>query len=81
MATKGINMSFFYNDSGSKRQSKEWKLAGVDKKKSRAKVMLPVFWDTKGSISIDFLEKGATVNSVSYYQQLRQNSSYLLRRF
>ena len=32
----------------------------------------------KGSITIDFLEKGTTVNSISYGQLLRQNSLYLL---
>ena len=29
-------------------------------------VMLTVFWDMKVSISIDFLEKGATINGASY---------------
>ena len=42
------------------------------------KVMLTVFWDMKGLISIDFLEKKATVNRVSYCLLLRQNSLYLL---
>ena len=28
------------------------------------KDMLTVFWNMKGSITIDFLEKGATLNSV-----------------
>ena len=36
------------------------------------KVMLTVFWDIKGLISIDVLEKGATVNSASHSQQLRK---------
>ena len=35
--------------------------------------MLTFFLDIKGHISIDFLEKGATVSSASYCQ-LRQNS-------
>ena len=30
----------------------------------------------KGPITIDFLEKGTTVNSASYGQVLRQNSPY-----
>ena len=29
------------------------------------KVMLTVFWDIKGPMTIDFLEKGATVNNTS----------------
>ena len=32
--------------------------------------MLIVFWDMKGPISIDFLEKGAAVNSAMYCQLL-----------
>ena len=39
--------------------------------------MLIVFSDMKGSITFDFLEKGATVNSASYCQLLRQYSPYL----
>ena len=42
------------------------------------KVMLTVFWNMKGPIHIDSLEKDATVNSAFYNQLLRQNSSYLL---
>ena len=41
--------------------------------------MLTVFWDMNGPISIDYIEKGATVNSTSYYPLFRQNSSYLLK--
>ena len=47
------------------------------KKKLRAQhlvnnVTLTVFLDMKGPITIDFLEKGATVNSSSYNQFLRE---------
>ena len=35
-------------------------------------------WNMKGPITIDFLEKGATVNFASYCQLLRHNSPYLL---
>ena len=38
--------------------------------------MLTVFWDMKGSITIDFLEKDA--NNASNCQLFRQNSPYLL---
>ena len=38
------------------------------------KIMLTVFWDMKGPITIDILEKGAIVSSTSYYQ----NPLYLL---
>ena len=36
------------------------------------KAMLTVFWDMKELITINFLEKDATVNSASYCQLLRQ---------
>ena len=41
-------------------------------------VMLTVFLDRKGPITIDFPEKGATVNSASYCQIFQQYSPYLL---
>ena len=68
---------------GSKRWSMEWKRTDpLVKKKYRARksvknLMLTVFCDIKGPIRIDFLEKGAAVNSASYCQLLWQNSSYL----
>ena len=37
-----------------------------------------VFWDMKGPITIDFLAKSPTVNSISYCQLLKKNSPYLL---
>ena len=45
--------------------------------KSVKKVILTVFWQMKGPITIDFLEKGASINSTSYCQLL-QHSPYLL---
>ena len=42
------------------------------------KIVRILFWDMKGPITIDFQEKGASVNSTSYYQLLWQNSPYLL---
>ena len=40
--------------------------------------MLTVLRSMKGPITIDFIEKGATVNRGSYCQFLWQNSLYLL---
>ena len=40
--------------------------------------MLIVFWDIKGPITIDFLEKGTTVNNAFSFQLPWQNSPYLL---
>ena len=40
------------------------------------KVMLTVFLDMRDPITIDFLEKGETVNSASYCWLLRQKSPY-----
>ena len=54
----------------------EWKYTDTPGKKkfqvqqSLKKVMLTVFWYMKGPIDIDFLEKGATVKSISYCQLL-----------
>ena len=55
-----------------KRQSLEWKHPSSPVKKkfksqlSAGKVMLTIFWDSKGPILEDFLEKGSTINSASY---------------
>ena len=55
---------------GSKRQSTKWNHTDFPVKKkfwaqlSLKKVMLTVFWEMKGLMIIDFLEKGATLNSV-----------------
>ena len=48
--------------------------------RSLNKVMLSVFWDMKGTITSDFLEKCATVNSSSNCQILEQNSTYVLNK-
>ena len=40
--------------------------------RSEKKAMLTVFWNIKGPITVDFLEKRATFNSTPYYQILRQ---------
>ena len=63
----------------SKRQSMEWKHPGSPAKKkfktqpSAGKVMLTVFWDSKGPILEDYLEKGRTINSVRYSDLLANN--------
>ena len=43
-----------------------------------AAVMLTLFWEMKGFVTIDFHEKGLAVNCASYYQLFRQNLPYLL---
>ena len=56
----------------SNRQSAEW--TAVDEpnpkraktQQSAGKVMASVFWDVKGIIFIDYLQKGTTINSVYY---------------
>lgn len=58
-----------------KQQSKEWTLVGESAPKkaksvqSAGKVMATVFWDAKGIILIDFLEKGKTITA-AYYSEL-----------
>ena len=62
----------------SKRQTMKWKQTdSLVKKKFQAqgsvkKIMLIVFWDMKGSISIELLEKDATINIASYCKLLWQ---------
>ena len=46
--------------------------------KEKVWIMLIVFWNMKGPIIIDFLEKASIVNRVYYYHILRQNLPYLL---
>lgn len=51
-----------------KEQSKQWRKSGEGPPKkaksthSAGKVMATVFWDAKGAIHIDYLEKGKTIN-------------------
>ena len=58
----------------------EWKQNDSSEKKmlqvqwSVKEVTLTVFWYMKEPITIDFLEKGATVDRAAYCQLLRQNS-------
>ena len=55
-----------------KQQSKQWVEAGSSAPKkakvvpSAGKVMATVFWDAKGIILIDYLEKGKTITGVYY---------------
>ena len=68
----------FHYEPESKRRSMEWKHVSspVKKKfksqKSLRKVMLTVFWDRNGPITISFLERGNTVNSENYCELLTQ---------
>ena len=40
------------------------------------KVLLTIFWDMKGPVTIDFLEKGVTVKNASYWEHQRQYSFF-----
>jgi len=59
----------------SKQQPKQWTEAGCSAPKktrlvpSAGKVMVLVFWDAEGILSIDYLEKGKTVTG-EYYSNL-----------
>lgn len=61
-----------------KQQSKQWVRAGSPPpKKAKAilsanKVMASVFWDAKGVIMVDYLQKGTTINSDYYCELLRR---------
>ena len=65
-----------FNEPESKRRSMEYVSSPVKKKfksqKSLRKVMLTVFWDRNGPITISFLERGNTVNSENYCELLTQ---------
>lgn len=62
-------------DPESKEQSKEWKEKGspaprkFKKVRRCGKVMASIFWDVKGILMIDYLEKGKTING-KYYADL-----------
>ncbi|XP_076623122.1 histone-lysine N-methyltransferase SETMAR-like [Colletes latitarsis] len=64
----------------SKEQSKQWTVRGEPAPKkaktvpSAGKVMASVFWDVRGIIFIDYLEKGKTIND-EYYANLLQRLS------
>ena len=56
----------------------EWKHPASPAKKfktqpSAGKVMLTVFWNSKGPILEDYLEKGRTINSARYSDLLANN--------
>ncbi|QQP49556.1 Uncharacterized protein FKW44_010266, partial [Caligus rogercresseyi] len=64
-----------YNTPETKQQSKQWVLKGESAPKkakvglSANKVMATVFWDARGVIHIDYLQKGRTMNG-EYYTSL-----------
>ncbi|CAI6357430.1 unnamed protein product [Macrosiphum euphorbiae] len=65
-------------DPENKRQSMEFrhKTSPAPKKfkvqASAGKVMLTVFWDSKGLIHTEYLEKGSTINSIRYIETLKR---------
>ena len=84
MFINGLSVCVCYDEPDSKRQFMKWKCTDSPVKKnyrpqlSVNRVMLTVFRDMKRLFPVDFLEKkGATVNSSSNCELLRQNSLYL----
>ena len=67
-----------HNTPETKQQSKQWTARGepVPKKAktvlSAGKVMATVFWDAKGILLVDYLEKGKTINGQYYANLLDQ---------
>lgn len=61
-----------------KRQSMQWRHLGSPSPKkfklspSAGKVMLTVFWDSRGVLLLDFLPKGETINSARYQETLKK---------
>ena len=60
-----------HNTPETKQQSKQWESAPKKAKVglSANKVMATVFWDARGVIHIDYLQKGRTING-EYYTNL-----------
>jgi len=70
----------------SKEQSKQWISTGETAPKkakiglSANKVMATVFWDARGVIHVDYLEKGRTINGEYYSNLLGQFDSELKKK-
>ncbi|KAL7726572.1 hypothetical protein ACLKA6_010437 [Drosophila palustris] len=70
----------------SKEQSKQWISTGETAPKkakiglSANKVMVTVFWDARGVIHVDYLEKGRTINGEYYSNLLGQFDSELKKK-
>jgi hypothetical protein len=39
---------------------------------SAGKIMASVFWDSEGTLLVEFLERGATINSEQYVRTLKK---------
>lgn len=61
---KRQSMEFRHKTSPCPKKFKVQALAG--------KVILTVFWDSKGVVHTDYLEKGTTINSVRYIETLKR---------
>lgn len=70
----------------SKRSSSEWTATGEPRPKrpkaqqSAGKVMASVFWDVRGVIFIDYLEKGNTINSEYYIALLERLKAEIAKK-
>lgn len=68
----------YHHDPKLKQERLQWTEPGcsapkqVKSQRSAKKVMASVFWDAKGILLIDYLEKGKTINSEYYCQLLDQ---------
>jgi hypothetical protein len=49
-------------------------------KASAGEVMLTIFWHSEDVVIVDFLEKGATVNSELYIETLRSLKKCIMRK-
>lgn len=75
----GVETWVHYHQLEMKRSSKEWRHKSLPKSKkfrtqqSAGKVMLTLFWDTKGVILEHYMDKGVTITSHSYSDMLRNH--------
>ena len=68
----------YHHDPKLKQERLQWIEAGssapkqVKSERSAKKIMASIFWDAKGVLLIDYLEKGKTINSEYYCNLLDQ---------
>jgi hypothetical protein len=68
------------------RASMEWKHSGSPRTKkfkmvkSAGKLIATVFWDHKGVLLVEFMEKGTTINAASYCATLERLKTAIKRK-
>ena len=80
-----MRLGFHHFEPESKRVSMEWRHSTSPRSKkfksqqSAGKVIVTVFWDSGGVILVDFMSKGATINSDVYIDTLKKLKARIRR--